>query len=74
MLYQTLVPLLLASSASALQVPSNVRTFYNQLKAKGTCTNKLATGFFDSKFDDGSKLNSPPCRSQADNVRNIVLR
>ncbi|KAJ3463345.1 hypothetical protein MRS44_008131 [Fusarium solani] len=54
MLYQTLVPLLLASSASALQVPSNVRTFYNQLKAKGTCTNKLATGFFDSKFDDGN--------------------
>ncbi|KAJ4157607.1 hypothetical protein NW754_009251 [Fusarium falciforme] len=53
MLYQSLVPLLLASSVSALQVPSNVRTFYNQLKAKGTCTNKLATGFFDSKFDDG---------------------
>ncbi|KAI8725485.1 Endo-chitosanase [Fusarium sp. LHS14.1] len=53
MLYQSLVPLLLASSASALQVPSNVRAFYNQLKSKGTCTNRLATGFFDSKFDDG---------------------
>ncbi|KAF4982334.1 hypothetical protein FZEAL_2033 [Fusarium zealandicum] len=53
MLYQSLIPLLLASSASALDVPSNVRNFYNQLKAKGSCTNKLATGFLGSKFDDG---------------------
>lgn len=60
MLYPYFIPLLLASSISALQVPSNVREFYNQLKAKGTCSNKLATGFFDSKFDDGSKLDSPP--------------
>lgn len=52
----TLVSLLLASSATALDVPSNVRKFYNDLRAKGTCTNKLATGFFDSKFDDGSEL------------------
>lgn len=56
----TLVSLLLASSASALDVPSNVRKFYDDLKAKGTCTNKLATGFFDSKFDDGSEFPKTP--------------
>lgn len=46
--------LLLTSPATALDVPANVRTFYNNLKAKGECTNKLASGFYDSKFDDGS--------------------
>ena len=50
-----LIQLLLAF-ATALEVPSNVRNFYNQLKTKGQCTNKIASGFFDSKTDNGSEL------------------
>ncbi|KAF7561374.1 hypothetical protein G7046_g2758 [Stylonectria norvegica] len=48
-----LVSLLLVYSTSALKVPGNVRTFYNQLKSKGQCANKLASGFWDSSQDDG---------------------
>jgi hypothetical protein len=35
-----------AASVSARDVPSNVRSFYNSLKSKGACSNKLATGFY----------------------------
>ncbi|KAK3368382.1 glycoside hydrolase family 75 protein [Podospora didyma] len=40
-----------ALGASARDVPANVRAFYDSVKAKGTCTNKLATGFYAK--DDG---------------------
>lgn len=53
MLSQSLVVALLASSASALSVPDNVRAFYNELKAKGRCDNVLATGFYNSEFEKG---------------------
>ncbi|KAF7562147.1 hypothetical protein G7046_g1989 [Stylonectria norvegica] len=50
----TFFSLLLASSASALKVPANVRKLYNDLKSSGTCDNKLATGFFNNYSDDGT--------------------
>lgn len=53
MLSQSLLAALLASSASALSVPDNVRAFYNELKAKGRCDNVLATGFYNSEFEKG---------------------
>lgn len=53
MLANTLIVALLASTSSALDVPQNVRDFYNQLKGKGQCDNKLATGFFNSEFENG---------------------
>lgn len=73
----TLISLLLASSVTALDVPANVRKFYNDLKAKGTCTNKLATGFYDSKFDDGSKSLTSKLTPENLNFnvsRNLLLR
>ena len=45
-----------AASVSARDVPSNVQSFYDSLKTKGACSNKLATGFYSK--DDGP--NSKP--------------
>ena len=56
MLTQSLLVALLATSSTALDVPQNVRNFYNQLKSKGQCDNKLATGFFNSEFEKGGAL------------------
>jgi hypothetical protein len=44
-----------AASVSARDVPSNVRSFYDSLKAKGTCSNKLATGFYSQSDGPNSK-------------------
>ncbi|KAL2164898.1 hypothetical protein VTH06DRAFT_194 [Thermothelomyces fergusii] len=35
-----------AAGVTARDVPSNIRNFYNSLKAKGDCSHKLATGFY----------------------------
>ncbi|KAK0610371.1 chitosanase precursor [Bombardia bombarda] len=40
-----------AIGATARDVPTNVRNFYNTAKSAGTCSNKLATGFYAN--DDG---------------------
>ncbi|AEO60909.1 glycoside hydrolase family 75 protein [Thermothelomyces thermophilus ATCC 42464] len=40
-----------AAGVAARDVPSNVQSFYDSLKAKGACSNKLATGFYAN--DDG---------------------
>ncbi|KAK4248459.1 glycoside hydrolase [Corynascus novoguineensis] len=40
-----------AASVTARDIPSNVQSFYNSLKTKGNCSNKLATGFYAN--DDG---------------------
>ncbi|CAG9944414.1 unnamed protein product [Clonostachys rosea f. rosea IK726] len=39
--------------ALALDIPSNVKTFYDGLKAKGKCDKALATGFYNSQFEQG---------------------
>lgn len=44
-----------AAGVAARDVPSNVRDFYNSLKAKGDCSNKLATGFYAKDNGPGSK-------------------
>ncbi|KAM7221568.1 glycoside hydrolase [Rhypophila decipiens] len=41
----------LGAVVSARDVPSNLKTFYNQVASQGACKNKLATGFFST--DDG---------------------
>ncbi|KAK3934971.1 family 75 glycoside hydrolase [Diplogelasinospora grovesii] len=38
----------LAVTASARDVPANVQSFYNTLKSQGSCSNKLATGFYST--------------------------
>ncbi|KAL2129771.1 hypothetical protein VTI74DRAFT_7323 [Chaetomium olivicolor] len=49
---QLLLPALLgAAGVSARDIPSNVKNFYDSLRAGGTCSNKLATGFYAK--DDG---------------------
>ncbi|KAL2190119.1 Chitosanase-domain-containing protein [Thermothelomyces heterothallicus CBS 203.75] len=40
-----------AAGVAARDVPSNVQSFYDSLKAEGACSNKLATGFYAK--DDG---------------------
>jgi hypothetical protein len=40
-----------AAGVAARDIPSNVQTFYNTVKAQGACSNKLATGFYSK--DDG---------------------
>lgn len=32
--------------ASARDIPANVQAFYDQVTSAGTCSNKLATGFY----------------------------
>ena len=52
---------LLAIAAEARDVPSNIQSFYNSIKAKGTCSNKLATGFY-STYDGANSKH--PCPDQ----------
>ncbi|KAI5467898.1 fungal chitosanase of glycosyl hydrolase group 75-domain-containing protein [Mariannaea sp. PMI_226] len=48
-----LLPLLLASpAANALEIPDNLKSFYKKLKSKGQCDDKLASGFYNSEFND----------------------
>jgi hypothetical protein len=45
--------LALASQPSqARDIPSNAQSFYNTIKSRGSCGNKLATGFYSN--DEGS--------------------
>ncbi|TVY59621.1 Endo-chitosanase [Lachnellula suecica] len=46
-----LAVLLAARHCAAGDIPSNVQSFYDGIKAAGSCSNKLATGFYAS--DDG---------------------
>jgi hypothetical protein len=48
-----LIPALLFTAlpgALGLDVPANVRQFYNDVKAKGKCDNKLSSGFYNDEF------------------------
>ncbi|OAQ69232.1 glycoside hydrolase family 75 [Pochonia chlamydosporia 170] len=42
---------LLAGLVVARDVPSNVQSLFDAIKAKGSCTNQLATGFFSQEKD-----------------------
>ncbi|KAF4123785.1 glycoside hydrolase family 75 protein, partial [Geosmithia morbida] len=44
---------LLTPGVLGLDIPSNVRSFYDQVRSKGYCTRKLATGFHNSQDDHG---------------------
>lgn len=48
--------LCLAGLATARDVPSNVRDFYNSVRGKGQCGNKLKSGFHSIDGDDGCTL------------------
>lgn len=45
-----------AASVTARDVPANIRNFYDSIKAKGTCSNKLATGFYSKDNGPNSML------------------
>lgn len=49
-----------AATVSARDIPSNVKNFYDSLKAKGTCSNKLATGFYSKDNGPNSKFRRCP--------------
>lgn len=44
-----------AASVTARDIPSNVKNFYDSLKAKGACSNKLASGFYSNDEGPNSK-------------------
>lgn len=48
-----------AASVTARDIPSNVQNFYNSLKTKGNCSNKLATGFYARDDGPNSKPQEP---------------
>ncbi len=52
--------LLGAASVTARDIPSNVQSFYDSVKAKGTCSNKLATGFYSKDDGPNSMFNYVP--------------
>jgi hypothetical protein len=58
---QFLSALACAASVSARDVPSNVRSFYNSVKSKGACSNKLAAGFY-TKEDGPNSLSKKSLR------------
>ncbi len=43
----------LAAVAAARDIPSNVRSFYDSVRNKGQCDNKLKSGFHSIEGDDG---------------------
>lgn len=45
-----------AASVSARDTPAHVQSFYDALKAKGACSNKLATGFYAKDEGPNSRL------------------
>jgi hypothetical protein len=53
-----LVSGLLVGSSYAASVPANVKTFYNNIKAKGSCSHVLKSGF--TAVDGGAKSENPP--------------
>jgi len=48
-----LVSGLLAGSSYAGSIPANVKSFYDSVKSKGSCSNPLKSGFY--ALDGGSK-------------------
>lgn len=46
----------LVASTLAYDVPSSVSDFYNSIKSAGSCSDKLATGFFSTDGGSGSML------------------
>jgi hypothetical protein len=60
-----------AASVSARDIPSNVKNFYDSLKAKGTCSNKLATGFYSK--DNGPNTFSY-CGDHKDDYNVIYIK
>lgn len=52
-LQSSLAVSLLVALASARDVPTNVRDFYNSIVSQGQCNNVLADGFYSSDNDGG---------------------
>jgi len=50
---------LLALTVQARDVPANIQSFYNSIKTKGTCSSKLATGFY-STYDGANSIHPFP--------------
>ena len=45
----------LATAALALEIPPNIHNFYNEVIARHDCSNQLASGFYNSKFEQGGE-------------------
>lgn len=50
-----LLAALAASPALARQIPANVQSLYNSIRAQGTCKNILKGGFYSQEGDSKSK-------------------
>lgn len=50
-----LVAIALATTGLARDVPSNLKSLYDNVKSSGKCSNELATGFYSSDDGPGSK-------------------
>lgn len=46
---------LLAAPVLARDVPSNIRSLYNSIRAKGSCSNILKGGFYSQEKDSKGK-------------------
>lgn len=49
----------LAAAATARDIPTNVRDFYNSVRGQGQCNNKLKSGFHSIEGDDGCTTSLP---------------
>ncbi len=56
---------LLALPCLARDVPSNLASFFSELKSKGDCSNKLATGFFSSDGGPNGKFQTAGYRDRS---------
>ena len=50
-----LLAALAASPVLARQIPANVKSLYNSIRAQGTCKNILKGGFYSQEGDSKSK-------------------
>ncbi|KAK4144584.1 glycoside hydrolase [Dichotomopilus funicola] len=57
--------------ASARDIPANVQAFYDQVKSAGTCSNKLATGFY--ALDGGANTYSY-CGDHLDDYNVVYIK
>lgn len=63
-----------AASVTARDIPSNVKTFVDSIKSKGTCSNKLATGFYAKDSGPNSMFTlSCACPSVANRTDSSLL-
>jgi hypothetical protein len=68
---QMLTGLLLAAPGLAREVPDNLRALYDNIRERGDCRNKLASGFWNT--DDSSDGEYKPKTRQRGDLENLAL-